>query len=48
MMEAGIATDAIKVDRQDRMNSKTVKHAKMEPETKWFSISCKADKMYRD
>ncbi len=34
MIEAGIATDAIKVDLQDRMKSSTVKQASIEPDTR--------------
>ena len=45
MIDAGIATDAINVERHDRMNSKTVRHARTEPDNKWFSISCRAAKM---
>ena len=45
MIEAGIATDAISVERHDRINSKTVKQARIDPDTKWFSISCNADKI---
>ena len=48
MMDAGMATDAINVDRHERINNITVRQARIEPETRWFSISCKADRMYRD
>ena len=48
IMDAGIATEAISVERHDRIKSRTVKQAKIEPETRWFSISCKADRMYLD
>jgi len=40
--EAGIATAAMNVDRQDFMNSKTVMLARMLPTTKWPWISCKS------
>ena len=36
MIDVGIATAAMSVDRHDRMNSSTMTLAMMLPETRWF------------
>ena len=40
--EAGMATPAITVARQLRMNAKTTRHASTLPSTRWRLISCSA------
>ena len=45
MIEVGIATAAISVERHDRMNSSTVRLARMLPTTRCPSISCSAARM---
>ena len=42
MIEAGIATAAMSVERQDRMNSSTTMLARMLPTIRCPSISCMA------
>ena len=45
MIEAGIATEAISVERHDRMNRSTVKQARRLPVTRCPWISCSAASM---
>ena len=42
MTEAGMATPAMTVDRQLRMNPITTRQARMLPSTRWVLISCSA------
>ena len=48
MTDEGMATAAIRVDRQLRMNANTTRQARMLPRTRCLSISCSAALMYRD
>jgi hypothetical protein len=45
MIDAGIATPAIIVERQERMNNKTTKHARILPAMRWIWISPSAASM---
>ena len=45
MIDVGIATAAMIVERHDRMNSSTMTLAIKLPMTRWFWISCKAARM---
>ena len=45
MIDVGMATAAMIVERQDRMNSSTMTLAMMLPTMRWFWISCKAARM---
>ena len=45
MIDVGMATAAMSVDRHDRMNSSTMTLAMMLPVTRWFWISCRAARM---
>ena len=47
-IEVGMATAAINVERHDRMKTSTVRQARMLPEMRCPSISCRAARMYRD
>ena len=42
MTEAGMATPAMIVERQLRMNASTTRHASRLPRTRWTLISCRA------
>ena len=42
MVEAGMATAAMRVERQERMKASTTSEARIEPSTRWRLISCSA------
>jgi hypothetical protein len=48
MIEAGMTTAAMSVDRHDRMNRSTTMVASRLPETRWPWISWRAASIYRD
>ncbi len=48
MIEAGMATAAMSVERHERMKSSTMTLARMLPATRCPWISCRAARMYRD
>jgi hypothetical protein len=45
MIDVGIATAAMKVERKERMKTRTVRQARMLPLTRWPSISWRAARM---
>ena len=48
MIDVGMATAAINVERHDCMKISTVNDARRLPEIRCPSISCRAARMYRD